>query len=211
LIEYDNVLKNDLPLPAGNMREPFSSAKRADIIIISKSPAILAPIEKKKITEYLQNYTNKPVFFTYMKYGELTRIFGPQNAIQMGLEYYRDKNFAILLIAGIANPSGLIEYLRRFTDKLEILIFHDHHEFNQKDIQKIQQTFDNIANLNKIIITTEKDSMRLRNPDIDVSVQKLPVFYLPIQVAFHQEEDQFKKIIQNYVRKYKTNSGIYKG
>ena len=114
----------------------------------------------------------------------------------------------ILLLAGIANPSGLIEYLRRFTDKLEIIVFNDHHEFNRKDILTIQQTFDTILSPNKIIVTTEKDMMRLKNPDIDISIQKLPIFYLPIEVAFHQEEELFKQITKDYVRKNQANNRL---
>ncbi len=208
LIEFDSIFNKDFLLPAGNKREPWSSAKRADIVLISKSPSILAPVERKKITEYIRLITEKPLFFTYIKYGELARVFGNHNSMQMGLEYYREKSFTILLLAGIANPSGLIEYLRRFTDKLEILVFNDHHEFHKKDVLTIKQTFDNIASANKIIVTTEKDMMRLKNPDIDITIQKLPLFFLPIEIAFHQDEEIFKQITKDYVRKNQTNSRI---
>jgi tetraacyldisaccharide 4'-kinase len=206
LIEYDSIFAKDYLLPAGNLREPRSSIKRADVIIISKSPAILAPVERKKVIEHLSKYSSKPVFFTGVKYGEMERVYGPKNVLQMGLEYYREKNFTILLIAGIANPSILIEYLRRYTDKLEMIIYPDHHEFSKKDLINIQQTFDNIANPNKIIVTTEKDSMRFRNPEIDISMQKLPIFFMPIEVNFLLEEDSFKNLIKNYVRKNNGNN-----
>ena len=206
LIEYDSVFAKDFLLPAGNLREPWSSIKRADIIIISKSPAILAPVERKKVIERLSKYSSKPVYFTGIKYGELERVYGQKSVLQMGLEYYREKNFTILLIAGIANPSILIEHLRRFTDKLEMIIYRDHHEFSKKDLINIQQTFDNIANPNKIIVTTEKDSMRFRNPEIDISMQKLPIFFLPIEVNFLLEEETFKNLITNYVRKNQRNN-----
>lgn len=199
LLDYDFVFSRDYLLPAGNMREPLSSMRRADIIIISKSPSILAPVERKKIQEYIAILSNKPVFFTFMIYGELTRVFGNQQSMKMGLEYYREKNFTILLVAGIANPSGLIEYLRRYTDKLEVLLFKDHHEFTKKDIQNLHRTFDSLPN-NKIIITTEKDAMRFKNPDADSALQKLPLFYLPIEVVFHHNEKEFKQLIHNFVK-----------
>ena len=129
--------------------------------------------------------------------------------MQMGAEYYMGKRFTILLVTGIANPSGIIEYLRRHTDKLEMLIFPDHHEFNKKDIHTIQQTFDNIANSSKIIVTTEKDAMRLRNPDIDPSIQKLPWFYLPIEVQIHHEVEKFNQTILDYVRKNQINIKLH--
>jgi tetraacyldisaccharide 4'-kinase len=200
LMEYDAIFKNDYLLPAGNLREPLSSKNRADVIIISKSAAILVPIERKRIIEKLEPLPHQKVFFSYIRYGEFYKVFGPQSPMLMGASYYMEKRFTILLVTGIANPGGLVEYLRRHTDKLETLIFPDHHEFDSKDILKIKERFDNIANQSKIIVTTEKDAMRLQNPDIDQTIKKLPIFYLPIEVAFHQDGDIFNKLIEDYVR-----------
>jgi tetraacyldisaccharide 4'-kinase len=179
----------------------MSSKKRADVIIVSKSPSILVPIEKKRILEQIAPNTDQQVFFSYLKYGEFNKVFGQQSPMFMGASYYMEKRFTILLVTGIANPSGLIEYLRRHTDKLEMLIFPDHHEFTSKDLDKINAAFDNIANPSKIIVTTEKDAMRLRNPELDPAIQKLPLFFLPIQVYIHHEEEKFNKLITDYVRK----------
>jgi tetraacyldisaccharide 4'-kinase len=123
----------------------------------------------------------------------------------MGAGYYLEKRFTILLVTGIANPSGLIEYLRRHTDKLEVISYPDHHQYTTKDIEKIKQDFDQIVNPSKIIVTTEKDAMRLRQPDIDGLTRQLPFFYIPIEVAFHQDKDNFDKAILNYVRKSKID------
>ncbi len=209
LLEYESIFSNEYLLPAGNLREPMSSMKRADVIIITKTPTILVPIEKKRILEQLKTTGDQAIFFSYIKYGEFSKVFGEQTSMQMGAGYYAEKRFTILLVTGIANPSGIIEYLRRLTDKIELLVFPDHHEFERKDIQRIQQTFDNIANPSKIIVTTEKDAMRLRNPDIDVSIQKLPFFYLPIQIQIHQEEEKFNQLIRDYVRKNQPDKKIH--
>lgn len=208
LLEYDSIFEDDFLLPAGNLREPRSSIKRADIIIITKTPTILVPIEKKRILENLSLSLKQTIFFSFIKYGEINKIFGPQKNMLMGAGYYMEKRYTILLVTGIANPSGIIEYLRRLTDKLEMLIFPDHHEFTSKDILKVQQTFENITNSNKIIVTTEKDAMRLRNPDIDSSFQKLPLFFLPIQIQIHLEQEKFNNMIIEYVRKNQPHSKI---
>ncbi|MFN8166510.1 MAG: tetraacyldisaccharide 4'-kinase [Bacteroidia bacterium] len=201
LMEYESIFRQEYLLPGGNLREPKSGANRADIIVITKSPTILVPIEKKRIIEELAPLPHQSVFFSYLRYGEFNKVFGPQPPMLMGASYYMEKRFTILLVTGIANPSGLIEYLRRHTDKLETLIFPDHHEFSEKDILKIQETFDSIANQSKIIVTTEKDAMRLRNPNVDPAIKKLPFFFLPIEVFIHQEEEKFNKLITDYVRK----------
>ncbi len=209
LLEYDTLFTIDYLLPVGNLREPKSSFKRADIIIITKSPTIFVPIERKRILENFKLKNEQTIYFSYIKYGEFGKVFGSKDTMQMGAGYYTEKRFTILLVTGIANPSGIIEYLRRLTDKLEMLVFPDHHEFNKKNINEIQQTFDNIVNPSKIIVTTEKDAMRLRNPDIDSSIQKLPFFFLPIEVQIHQDGEKFNQVIKEYVRKNQPNSRIH--
>ncbi len=201
LLEYDNIFKKDYLLPGGNLREPLSSKKRADIIIISKSPSILVSIEKKRILEKLNAAEHQHVFFSYIKYGDFYKVFGQQSPMLMGAGYYLEKRFTILLVSGIANPSGLIEYLRRHTDKLETLIFPDHHEFSNKDIGEIREKFDAIVNTSKIIVTTEKDAMRLQNPELDPGLQKLPLFFIPIEIMIHQDGEKLNQLIENYVRK----------
>ncbi|HNQ61611.1 MAG TPA: tetraacyldisaccharide 4'-kinase [Bacteroidia bacterium] len=200
LIEYESIFKQDFLLPAGNLREWVSGMKRADIIIISKSPSILVPIERKRVIEEIKPLAHQEVFFSYYRYGDFLKVNGDDNAMLMSAKYYLEKRFTILMVTGIANPSGIMEYLRRHTDKLETLIFPDHHEFSVRDIRKIQETFDNIANASKIIVTTEKDAMRLRNPEIARMIEHLPIFYIPIEVVIHQEEEKFNTLITDYVR-----------
>jgi tetraacyldisaccharide 4'-kinase len=205
LINFEDLEKNDLLLPAGNLREPSSSTKRADIVIVSKTPNILVPIERKRILGMLNTGKDQPVFFSFYRYGEFQRLHPRPEGMMMGAGYYLEKRFTILLVTGIANPSGLIEYLRRHTDKLEVISYPDHHQYTAKDIEKIKQDFDQIVNPSKIIVTTEKDAMRLRQPDIDGLTRQLPFFYIPIEVAFHQDKNNFDQSILNYVRKSKNN------
>jgi tetraacyldisaccharide 4'-kinase len=200
LIEYENIFKSDFLLPAGNLREWMSGKKRADIIVVSKSPAILVPIEKKRIIEQLQPREYQQVFFSTYQYGDFEKVYGDTGML-MGSKYYLEKRFTILMVTGIANPSGMMEYLRRHTDKLETLIFPDHHEFSGKDIQRIKERFDNIANPSKIIVTTEKDAMRMRNPEVRPLIEHLPLFYLPIEVQIHHDQEKFNQLILDYVRK----------
>ena len=205
LMEYDKVMDVDYPLPSGNLREWKSGMKRADVIIITKSPAILVPIERKRIFEHIEPASNQLIYFTYYKYGDFTKLTGKQNMMLMSSSYYLEKRFTILLVTGIASPAGMIEYLRRHTDKLEVITFADHHQYSVRDIKKIQETFDNIANANKIILTTEKDAMRFKNPELEESIRSLPLFYLPIEVIFHpdlnRDQLKFDQYIIDYVRK----------
>ena len=126
--------------------------------------------------------------------------------MMMGADYYRANRFTVLLICGIADPGGLIEYMKRNTNKLETIIYPDHHTFEKKDIDHIKSVFDAITNPNKIIVTTEKDAMRFRQPDIEALTRQLPVFYIPIEVAFHQDATTFDNSIVEYVKENKRSN-----
>ena len=206
LISFDSLGEFNMLLPAGNLREPFSSISRADIIIISKTPSILVPIERKRLLELIPSKRDQPVFFTYYKYGELHRLYGKNSDMMMGADYYRANRFTVLLICGIADPGGLIEYMKRNTNKLETIIYPDHHTFEKKDIDHIKSVFEAITNPNKIIVTTEKDAMRFRQPDIEALTRQLPVFYIPIEVAFHQDATTFDNSIVEYVKENKRSN-----
>ena len=201
LMEYDDVLKPNYLLPAGTLREPRSSMKRADVIIITKSPEILVSIERKRITDQIILKENQQLFFSYLTYGDFIRLYGKDGPMMFGKKYYLEKRYSILLVTGIVNPSPLIEHLRRHTDKLFHERFPDHYNYKLKDIERIQKIFENIANPNKIIVTTEKDAMRLKTPELEDAVKNLPIFYLPVQVEFHQQDKkQFDNLVLEYVQ-----------
>ncbi|CAN5555694.1 tetraacyldisaccharide 4'-kinase [soil metagenome] len=210
LIEHDAVMKKDYLLPSGTLREWKRGMKRADVIIISKCPEILVPIERKRLAEHITLLPEQKLFFSFFRYGDIVRLNSKSGNMLIGTNYYFEKRFTILLVTGIANPSGIAEYLKRKTDKLETIVFRDHHEFTPDDIRTITETFNNIANANKIIVTTEKDAMRLRNPELDEATRALPIFYLPVQVQFHhQDKEQFDNIVLNYARQNQTNRFIH--
>ena len=210
LIEYEQLIRQDYLLPVGSLREPKSGAKRADTIVISKSPAILVPIERKRLLEFLRVLPHQEVFFSYYSYGEFVRFNSRPGMISMSMKYYMDMRFSILLVTGIANPSSMVDYLRRQTDKLYTLSFPDHHDFTLSDMEKIHSAFSDMTGTNKIIVTTEKDMMRLRKTDLESSLRNLPLFYLPVQVTFHHnEEEKFNQRIQNYVRKNQSNYSVH--
>jgi len=128
----------------------------------------------------------------------------------MSSKYYMDMRFSILLVTGIANPASMTEHLRRQTDKLYTLQFPDHHNFTLPDIDKISAAFGDMTGTNKIIVTTEKDMMRLRRPELEEVLRNLPIFYLPVEVSFHHnEQDKFNQRILNYVRKNQSNQSVH--
>ena len=116
---------------------------------------------------------------------------------------------SIVLFTGIANPAPLQEHLRRLCVNLESITFPDHHQFREKDIDKITDLYNNLITRKKIILTTEKDAMRLKEDKLFAKLEDFPVFYLPIDIKIHESgEFQLVDLIKSYVGKNKGNSEL---
>ncbi|XOV68350.1 MAG: tetraacyldisaccharide 4'-kinase [Fluviicola sp.] len=185
--EFHRPYSRDFLLPVGRLRESKSGANRADLIIVSKCPGNVSESEKQKLSmELAQN--EQPVFFSSIKYGALTQISGTQpNTV---------KN--ILLVTGIGNPTPLLEHLKLNYNVIHVK-FPDHHAFTRVDIDTIHQKFNTFASRDKIIVTTEKDFMRLQQFN-EISEGSVPWFYQPINIMIN-EESKLKKLLNDYVRK----------
>ena len=179
LTTYDNPFFNDYVLPTGNLREPRSGAKRADIIVVTKCPKALDELEKKKVVNQIKPQQNQDVFFSAIEYSE--KISSASSDIEL-----KDlSNFT--LVTGIANSKPLVDFLKDRSLKFEHLNFKDHHEFSQQDISEL--------NKKELIVTTEKDFMRLKH----YKSLKDKLFYLPIHIII-DNEIRFNKLIGNFVK-----------
>ena len=189
LTEYSHPYFNDHILPYGNLREFKKARFRANIVIVTKCPAKLNPIEKHNILRELKLQNYQRIFFSYLKYGDLQTLGGSNVSVDLR----RADN--ILCITGIAHPEPLLAELRQYT-KVQHLPFADHHDFTSGDIARIKETFATLPGSNNLIITTEKDAIRLRG-----KIDSLPVYILPVTVAFHKENDKdFDTLIESSVR-----------
>ena len=189
LTEYGHPFYNDHILPYGSMREFKSARLRAGIVIVTKCPAVLNPVEKHNIIQDLKLQNFQKVFFSYLKYGALQTLDGQPAGIDL-----RHVN-NVLAVTGIAHPEPMIAELRRST-KVQHLAFGDHHDFSSRDVARISDTFAALKGSNNIVVTTEKDAMRLRGKTGD-----LPVYVLPVEVAFHKTtERDFDFLIEFTIR-----------
>jgi tetraacyldisaccharide 4'-kinase len=167
-------------LPTGNLRESRSGAQRANIIIVTKCPSNLSTDEKNKIRIRLKLTKHQELYFTSIEYDDF--IYSENKKLKVSEITSVDK----LLLAGIAKPKPFFDYLKNETD--ECLTFQDHHHFTEKDIIDIKN-----KSQNKIIITTEKDYVRLKD-----STLREQLYYLPIKSSFLSDRDNFDKNILNY-------------
>jgi tetraacyldisaccharide 4'-kinase len=205
LTDFYKLYTQDYILPSGNLREFRLGARRADIIVVTKSPKVLSPITRRRIEETIRPVSYQKVFYSYIQHGNFTAI--------PGVNFLPGKppEFATaLLVAGIANPYPLEMFLKDKSYKVETLLFPDHHQFTMKDVEIMIDKFDNLFAKNKIIVTTEKDMMRLKQVDLLKLIKNLPVCYVPIRMKFHkQDEVAFDQIILDYVNKVKRDNPIH--
>lgn len=206
LSNYNRPIYCDKLLPAGRLREPVHNAEQANIIIVSKCPKDIKPIDFRILTHNVNPYPYQSLFFTTLKYGELTPVAEKTNE-KRSLESLKNKQ--VLIIAGIANPRNFIKKVKKFCKNADSMIYPDHYSFKSKDIKEIESRYK--AHENTIIVTTEKDAMRLENADFSEDLKK-SLYYLPIEIAFigdNTQQDFNKKIIR-HVRKNSRNSELHK-
>lgn len=189
LTEYSHPYYNDHILPYGDLREFKSARFRANIVIVTKCPSVLNPVDRHNIAHDLglQNY--QKIFFSYLVYGQLMRLDGTTASLDLK---HVD---SVLAVTGIAHPEPLLTELKRQT-RVQHLAFNDHHDYTAADLARIKAAYDALPGTSKIIVTTEKDAMRLHG-----RTDNLPFYVLPVEVAFHKEKDlDFDALIESTVR-----------
>lgn len=208
LVDYHRLIIYDKLLPAGRLREPLSGKNRADIVIITKCPKDLKPMEFRVLTKSMDLYPYQSLFFSTIDYDTLYPLFNKEEN-KITKQQLKGKN--VLLVSGIASPKQIIIDIKKYVTSITPLSFADHHQFSSKDAERINQAFANIKG-NKIIITTEKDATRLEDIEgLDDDV-KSHIYVLPIKVRFMlNQENVFNDKIIDYVRKNSRNSILAKG
>lgn len=215
LVDYHRLIIYDELLPAGRLREPVKSKDRADIVIITKCPWNLKPMEFRVITKAMKLYPYQQLFFSTHEYEMPIAVF-PEEQGKLGasetldsLASLKDKN--VLLLTGIGSPEQMKHDMEQMTDHVTPLTFSDHHDFKQKDIVAINEAFAALPEP-KVIITTEKDATRLAVLEELSSEVKQHLYKLPIYIQIMQDQEElFNQAILGYVRKNSKNSILAKG
>jgi len=207
LTDYHRPINEDALLPAGRLREPESEKDRANIVIITKCPKDLKPMDFRVIIKYMDLYPYQKLYFSTLKYGALTPVFS--KAPKRELESL-EKDEKILLLTGIASPQQLLNDLSAYSSQITSLNFADHHQFTEKEAQHIQQIFNTLKGDKRILITTEKDATRLLHLPLNEEIKE-HIYALPVEIEFLLgQEEQFNQNIINYVRTNSRNSILLK-
>lgn len=206
LIDYHRLIIYDKLLPAGRLREPQNDKSRADIVIITKCPKDLKPMEYRVIIKAMNLYPYQNLYFTTLEYDELRPIYCGESRRLDSI----NENDNILLLTGIASPKQMIYDLKQYTKNITPLTFADHHQFTDKDIEQINETFRSMP-APKMIITTEKDNARLFGMKGLSDEVRHNIYVLPIRIKFMlDKEEEFNNKIIGYVQKNSRNSILAK-
>ena len=195
LTQCGDLYTRDWFLPTGDLRDNRSSAKRADMIIVTKCPADMDQEARKHVIDEIGPTPVQHVFFSSIAYGLPYHITNA-STFQLG------QDCEVLLVCGIANPKPLKQYIEKHSSTYVEKIYNDHHIFTIDDLQEIKQRFDKLDGKQNIILTTEKDAVRLLK--FQQELADLPLYVIPIEhnILFG-EEAQLQNLVKGFIHNFK--------
>lgn len=206
LMDYNRPIYEDALMPTGMLREPMSSLQRAHIIVVTKCPKDIKPINFRIVTKNLDLRPYQRLFFTTFSYGDMRAFNAPHTLKELST---LSAQTHILLVTGIASAAPLVEKLQEYTRLIIHMEYEDHHNFTRSELENINKTYAAIEATDKIIITTEKDAARLSTYALDEVITN-NLYILPIEVEFLQEQQQsFNSHIADYVNKNSRNRIVH--
>ncbi len=208
LTDYHRLVSDDALLPAGLLREKPSGINRAQIIIVTKCPAKLHPMEYRIVRQSLGLKPYQDLYFSTMRYGQLHALYG--NKV-LPLDGLRNEDMHVLLVCGIANPQQMEADARKHVQYLRTIAYPDHHRYRKADVAHISRTLEQMPSP-RIVVTTEKDAARLYDVLSEDNPLAKSIYVLPIEVEILRDETTaFNEKILNYVHENPRNSSMAKG
>jgi tetraacyldisaccharide 4'-kinase len=194
LTDYNNLYTRDWYLPTGDLRDQRKSARRAEVLIVTKCRPDLTEEECREIIHELAPLNEQHVFFSTIQYGLPYHIINNNNT-------RIDDTLEVLLVSGIADPTPLKKYLLEHSSTYYEMLYNDHHIFTIDDWKDMLKRFNNIQHPDKIILTTEKDAVRLMK--FNNELRNMPVYVMPISVQFlFDGEGRFQDLISKFITNF---------
>jgi tetraacyldisaccharide 4'-kinase len=197
LTDHDNLFVHDFYLPTGDLRDLKSSYKRAEIIVVTKCKPDLSEGERKRITGQINPLPDQEIYFTAIEYGQCYHLV-TKKRIEL------KSTTEVLLITGIANPVPLKKLLEKYSKTYHMIQYSDHHIFTIDDLHDIQNRYNAIESTEKIILTTEKDAVRLVK--FGAELETMPVYVIPIRHHFlFDEGEKFNTQVETFIKNFERN------
>lgn len=181
LMDYNRPIYDDHLLPLGRLRENARQTNRADMVVVTKCPDDLSPLQYRLVSKKLDLMPYQKLYFSNYSYGALLPVFPDDKPYHVQLSSLTERD-SVMLLTGVANPRGFVRHFRNYPFKVKVCHYPDHHSFTRDDIRKIEAEFKALTGERKIILTTEKDAVRLAfNPYFPSALKPL-TYFLPIAV-----------------------------
>ena len=201
LTDFNRPVFEDKLLPYGRLREPLNAIYRADMVVVTKCPERLKGIEYRILKNGLKLFPYQGLFFSSIEYAPLKPLF-PDEAIDAPYLSWLTKEDTILAVSGIANPKPFLRYLKSFYAHIAIKTFPDHYNFTRRDLDALLRRFNDLPGERKLLITTEKDAVRLINNPYFPQELKECAYYVPVCVRFDPHNiDTFDNELQKFLLK----------
>jgi tetraacyldisaccharide 4'-kinase len=194
-------------LPYGDLRESKENMRRADVILITKSPEAISPIQRRLIVKEIGKSDYQNLYFTSFRYNSPVPVFPDATRSEIP-----EEECGVVLVTGIANPLPFKEYLQKKHTEIIHLSFPDHHNYTESDLSSISSAYNNLKSEKRCLLTTEKDAVRLREFTNIAEPVRSAFFYIPIGIYFlNEDKDEFDNLIIDYVRKNHRNNRVSEG
>ncbi|MCM1440394.1 MAG: tetraacyldisaccharide 4'-kinase [Roseburia sp.] len=181
LMDYNRPIYEDHILPLGRLREGAHQVNRADMVIVTKCPSYLTPLNFRLVKKKLDLMKFQKLYFSKYTYGGVMPVFPDDRPYDVDINDLKEDDSA-LLITGIANPRGFVRHFKKYPFKKKVSHYSDHHDFSRDDIERISEQFNSLPGRRKIILTTEKDAMRLAyNPYYPDKLKRI-TYFIPVAV-----------------------------
>lgn len=207
LINYNYPISKDYVLPLGRLRESRSNVHRAHLLVYTNCPPKLTPMDRRILTKEVGVLPYQHLSFTKVVYEEPLHLLNASK----NMSYEKLKGYNVLVVTGIAHSESFVEMLSQNTKGLIHIPYSDHHNFSASDIEKIRKSFAEMSKP-RIIVTTEKDAVRLRTCKYLTDELKSSMYYIPIRIELlcdEEEKKQFNNQIISYVRNNKRYNKLY--
>ncbi len=194
LTDYYNPFFDNNLLPSGTLREPKRRAARAHALIVTKTPSVFSPLDRKYFIERIRPYRQGVICFSTLRYGDPVPLNQGFESVSL------DKIKTIFLLTGIARTDALEEHIKKHCNEVFLHAFPDHYDYTPADLETVKNAFDRSISRSKIILTTEKDAMRLKQDALKEIAGSMPIYYLPMEVVFHPEDHKvFHQLTEQYL------------
>ncbi len=199
LTEFSRPFFSDWLMPSGRLREWRSGYRRADMIVVTKCPEQVSEREKQRFLQKIRPFPWQTVFFSRYRYGE------PYDFLRPDVRRKLDSETDVILLSAIAGTGYLLDFLEKNARTVIPIEHEDHHFFEESDLEGLARRYENWPQKSDaIILTTEKDAVRLEPFQDFIFQKKLPVFVLPIEVEWLDgDEARFQREVKEWLLDFK--------